>query len=65
MPFIVANVSPDLARTNQLLERIALALERLIPEPEDTEILEAVVDDFEAEKKDESEGLKDPEEVDK
>lgn len=45
-------------KTNALLERIAVALERLYPAPPDTEITEVVVDELESPPvKDESEGL--------
>lgn len=64
MPLVVVNlkrVSPELKRTNELLERIAVALERLSPElteEVESELQPLVIDDAEGEKEtDESEGL--------
>ena len=49
----------DNKRTNELLERIAVALEKLHPEPIDTEITDFVVDEVldSPSQRDESEGL--------
>jgi len=66
MPLLkLVRVSPDLKRTNELLERIALALERLSPEipaVPDEQVEPLVIDDAESEPKerDESEGLREP-----
>lgn len=65
MPLLkLVRSSPDLRRTNELLERIALALERLSPEipaVPDEELVSLVFDDAEEERiVDESEGLREP-----